>query len=111
MVARPVSLPVLSAITRFTETGNSREFLKLMLKLCVIVLAAGEGKRMKSATPKVLHEVAWRPMLSYVMDAAASMKPKKTVVVLSPRRPEVRGILDKSVAMCSKKILSGQPML
>ncbi|MDD2866243.1 MAG: NTP transferase domain-containing protein [Candidatus Omnitrophica bacterium] len=74
-----------------------------MLKLCVIVLAAGEGKRMKSATPKVLHDVAWRPMLSFVMDAAASMKPKKTVVVLSPKRPEIRGILDKSVAVAFQK--------
>jgi len=74
-----------------------------MLKLCVIVLAAGEGKRMRSATPKVLHEVAWRPMLSYVMAAAASMKPKKTIVVLSPKRPEVRGVLDKSVAVAFQK--------
>ena len=38
--------------------------------LLVVVLAAGEGTRMKSATPKVLHKVAGRPMLSHVLDQA-----------------------------------------
>ena len=36
--------------------------------LHVIVLAAGEGKRMKSALPKVLQPIAGRPMLAYVVD-------------------------------------------
>jgi bifunctional UDP-N-acetylglucosamine pyrophosphorylase/glucosamine-1-phosphate N-acetyltransferase len=35
-----------------------------------VVLAAGQGKRMRSTRPKVLHEVAGRPMLSWVLDAA-----------------------------------------
>jgi bifunctional UDP-N-acetylglucosamine pyrophosphorylase/glucosamine-1-phosphate N-acetyltransferase len=36
----------------------------------VVILAAGQGKRMKSALPKVLHPVAGRPMLAHVIDAA-----------------------------------------
>ena len=35
-----------------------------------IILAAGKGTRMKSALPKVLHEIAGRPMLGHVMAAA-----------------------------------------
>ena len=37
-----------------------------------VVLAAGLGTRMKSATPKVLHPLCGRPMLAYVLDAWAS---------------------------------------
>ena len=50
--------------------------------LAVIVLAAGQGTRMRSGLPKVLHEVAGKPMLRHVLDAAAQLKPKRNVVVL-----------------------------
>ncbi len=39
----------------------------------IVILAAGQGKRMKSALPKVLHTVAGRPMLSHVLDTARSV--------------------------------------
>ncbi|MCA3221964.1 MAG: bifunctional UDP-N-acetylglucosamine diphosphorylase/glucosamine-1-phosphate N-acetyltransferase GlmU [Burkholderiales bacterium] len=39
----------------------------------VVILAAGQGKRMKSARPKVLHEVAGRPMLAHVIDTAVAL--------------------------------------
>ena len=38
-----------------------------MSDLHVVILAAGKGTRMKSARPKVLHHVAGRPMIDYVM--------------------------------------------
>jgi bifunctional UDP-N-acetylglucosamine pyrophosphorylase/glucosamine-1-phosphate N-acetyltransferase len=41
--------------------------------LNVVILAAGQGKRMKSARPKVLHEVAGRPMLAHVIDTAVEL--------------------------------------
>jgi bifunctional UDP-N-acetylglucosamine pyrophosphorylase/glucosamine-1-phosphate N-acetyltransferase len=41
--------------------------------LNVVILAAGQGKRMKSARPKVLHEVAGRPMLAHVIDTAVAL--------------------------------------
>jgi bifunctional UDP-N-acetylglucosamine pyrophosphorylase / glucosamine-1-phosphate N-acetyltransferase len=47
-----------------------------------IILAAGEGTRMKSAVPKVLHEVAGRPMIAHVLAALAPLSPAMTVVVL-----------------------------
>jgi bifunctional UDP-N-acetylglucosamine pyrophosphorylase/glucosamine-1-phosphate N-acetyltransferase len=49
--------------------------------LAVIVLAAGEGTRMRSALPKVLHEVCGLPMVRYVLDAARTLRPDRIVVV------------------------------
>lgn len=48
----------------------------------VVVLAAGQGKRMKSDLPKVLHAVCGRPMLLHVLEAARAVRSERTVVVL-----------------------------
>lgn len=56
----------------------------------VIILAAGQGKRMKSRLPKVLHPVGGRPMLAYVLDCAAALKPGRTVVVVGHQADAVR---------------------
>ena len=49
----------------------------------VIVLAAGEGKRMKSATPKVLHPMLGRTLVGHVLAAATAVRPDRRVVVVS----------------------------
>jgi bifunctional UDP-N-acetylglucosamine pyrophosphorylase/glucosamine-1-phosphate N-acetyltransferase len=49
----------------------------------VIVLAAGEGTRMKSSVPKVLNEVCGRTMLGHVLAAARELSPQRLVVVVS----------------------------
>src|SRR5262249_31508330 len=41
-----------------------------------------DGTRMKSARPKVLHEIAHRPMLRHVLDAASALEPQRTLVVI-----------------------------
>jgi len=51
------------------------------MPLAVIVLAAGQGKRMNSALPKVLHSLGGRPLLAHVLDAARALKPKQILVV------------------------------
>ncbi len=51
------------------------------MPLDVIVLAAGQGKRMRSALPKVLHPLGGRPLLAYVLDTAHELGARKTVVV------------------------------
>lgn len=51
--------------------------------LNIIVLAAGEGTRMKSALPKVLHPVAGRSMLGHVLAVADALEAARTVVVLA----------------------------
>jgi bifunctional UDP-N-acetylglucosamine pyrophosphorylase/glucosamine-1-phosphate N-acetyltransferase len=51
------------------------------MELAVVVLAAGQGKRMHSDTPKVLHRLAGRPLLAHVLDAARALAPQCIVVV------------------------------
>jgi bifunctional UDP-N-acetylglucosamine pyrophosphorylase/glucosamine-1-phosphate N-acetyltransferase len=55
----------------------------------VVVLAAGEGKRMKSSRSKLLHEIAGRSMLSYAVTAATEMQPEHIVVVVGHLRDQV----------------------
>ncbi|MBV8538719.1 MAG: bifunctional UDP-N-acetylglucosamine diphosphorylase/glucosamine-1-phosphate N-acetyltransferase GlmU [Alphaproteobacteria bacterium] len=57
--------------------------------LAVVVLAAGLGTRMRSELPKVLHEVAGRPLIGHVMAAVAPLAPVKTIVVVGPRMEAV----------------------
>jgi bifunctional UDP-N-acetylglucosamine pyrophosphorylase/glucosamine-1-phosphate N-acetyltransferase len=51
------------------------------MSLHVIVLAAGQGKRMHSSLPKVLHPLAGRPLLAHVLDTARTLGPQSIVVV------------------------------
>ncbi|WP_123661701.1 bifunctional UDP-N-acetylglucosamine diphosphorylase/glucosamine-1-phosphate N-acetyltransferase GlmU [Actinocorallia herbida] len=55
----------------------------------VIVLAAGEGTRMKSRTSKVLHEIGGRSMLGHVLAASQTLLPERLVVVVGHRRDQV----------------------
>ncbi|MGM0583854.1 MAG: bifunctional UDP-N-acetylglucosamine diphosphorylase/glucosamine-1-phosphate N-acetyltransferase GlmU [Pseudomonadota bacterium] len=57
--------------------------------VAVVILAAGEGTRMKSDRPKVLHPVAGFPMLAHVMAAAGALSPERLVVVAGRGRNEV----------------------
>lgn len=58
-----------------------------------IVLAAGKSTRMKSARPKVLHEVCGRPMMEYVLDAARAAGVDRIVAVVGHRADLVQGYL------------------
>jgi bifunctional UDP-N-acetylglucosamine pyrophosphorylase/glucosamine-1-phosphate N-acetyltransferase len=51
------------------------------MPLDVIVLAAGQGKRMRSDLPKVLHPLAGKALLAHVLDTARGLAPRKTIVV------------------------------
>jgi bifunctional UDP-N-acetylglucosamine pyrophosphorylase/glucosamine-1-phosphate N-acetyltransferase len=51
------------------------------MPLDVVVLAAGQGKRMRSDLPKVLHPLAGRALLAHVLDTARALSPRKTIVV------------------------------
>ena len=55
----------------------------------VIILAAGEGTRMKARTPKVLNEVCGRTMLGHVLAAAAGLRPERLIVVVGHGRGQV----------------------
>jgi bifunctional UDP-N-acetylglucosamine pyrophosphorylase/glucosamine-1-phosphate N-acetyltransferase len=53
-----------------------------MKEIGVILLAAGQGKRMNSSVPKVLHSVGGRPLFLHVLAAAHRLKPRRVVIVI-----------------------------
>ncbi|SFJ29742.1 bifunctional UDP-N-acetylglucosamine diphosphorylase/glucosamine-1-phosphate N-acetyltransferase GlmU [Jannaschia pohangensis] len=60
----------------------------------LIVLAAGQGSRLKSDMPKVLHEVAHAPLLHHALRAGESLSPERTVVVVGHEGDRVAAALD-----------------
>ena len=59
----------------------------------VVVLAAGEGKRMKSSRSKLLHEIAGHSLVSYSIRTATSLEPERVVVVVGHGRDQVQAHL------------------
>ncbi len=53
----------------------------MAISLDVVILAAGQGKRMHSALPKVLHPLAGRPLVAHVLTAVRTLAPRAIVVV------------------------------
>ncbi|SVC95980.1 uncharacterized protein METZ01_LOCUS348834, partial [marine metagenome] len=60
------------------------------VKITVIILAAGQGTRMRSKLPKVLQSLAGRPLLAHVLDTAEALKPEQIVVVYGYGGEQVR---------------------
>ena len=60
------------------------------MSLDIVILAAGQGTRMRSALPKVLHPVAGQSMLGHVIDTARGLKPKAIHVVIGHGAEQVR---------------------
>ncbi|RZF27970.1 UDP-N-acetylglucosamine diphosphorylase/glucosamine-1-phosphate N-acetyltransferase [Paraburkholderia sp. UYCP14C] len=56
----------------------------------IVILAAGTGKRMRSALPKVLHPLAGRPLLAHVIDTARALQPARLIVVIGHGAEAVR---------------------
>jgi len=61
----------------------------------VVILAAGEGTRMKSQTPKVLHEISGRSLLGHVLAACETLAPKQVRVVVGSGREKVEAHLSE----------------
>ncbi|MDE1536931.1 MULTISPECIES: NTP transferase domain-containing protein [Actinotignum] len=76
----------------------------------VVILAAGQGTRMKSATPKLLHEVCGRTLLGHAITAARSLNPRHIVVVVRHERDRVAAHaleLDDSVMIADQDEIKG----
>ena len=63
-------------------------------KKYAVILAAGDGKRMKSDKPKVLAEVLFQPMLRWVLDAVKQAGVDNTAVIVGAHKEQVTAYLD-----------------
>ncbi len=68
-----------------------------MTQFRAIILAAGQGTRMKSEIPKVLHHVCGRPVLEYVLDITRKLRSLKTYVVVGYGAPKVKDVIGQGV--------------
>ncbi len=64
-----------------------------MKELCTVILAAGQGTRMRSKLPKVLHQVAGLPMIAYAVEACRAVLAKRTLVIVGYQAERVREAL------------------
>jgi bifunctional UDP-N-acetylglucosamine pyrophosphorylase/glucosamine-1-phosphate N-acetyltransferase len=78
-----------------------------MEKIKAIILAAGKGTRMKSDLPKVLHLIQGRPMVSFAVGLARSLKIKDIIVVVGHQDQLVKKYLDKGVKLVKQSRLMG----
>ncbi|NLD68709.1 MAG: bifunctional UDP-N-acetylglucosamine diphosphorylase/glucosamine-1-phosphate N-acetyltransferase GlmU [Limnobacter sp.] len=62
----------------------------------IVILAAGQGKRMRSDLPKVLHPLAGKPLLQHVVDCARSLAPRRIVIVHGHGGDQVREAIGSS---------------
>ncbi|MBU1614134.1 bifunctional UDP-N-acetylglucosamine diphosphorylase/glucosamine-1-phosphate N-acetyltransferase GlmU [bacterium] len=86
----------------------------MMENLAVVILAAGKGKRMKSALPKVLHKICGRPMLEYVLDLLPHFKPLRKIVILGHQGKVVEEFLkgkDVEVVYQREQLGTGHALL
>lgn len=70
--------------------------------LTVVILAAGEGKRMRSRQPKVLHPLCGRPLIGYALRTARALA-DRIVVVVGPNAEPVRTIVGDDVAIVEQR--------
>ncbi|MGD9358716.1 MAG: NTP transferase domain-containing protein, partial [Desulfobacterales bacterium] len=67
--------------------------------IAAVILAAGLGTRMKSDKAKVLHEVAGRPMILYVVEAARKVAGDDVIVVVGHQAQKVRQIISETMQL------------
>lgn len=86
-----------------------------MSESIAVILAAGKSKRMKSETPKVLHEVCGRPMVEHVLDAARQAGATKMIVIVGHKADEVQAALsqhpDVSFALQAEQLGTGHAVM
>ena len=83
---------------RIPTVGAQSPTIKSVTAPVVVILAAGQGTRMRSATPKLLHEVCGRAMITWPVAAARGAGARKVVVVDAPERP-LEPVLDGEVTV------------
>ena len=84
-----------------------------MRNIQAVILAAGEGTRMKSDLPKVLHTICGRPMIAYALDLVASAGVKQPIVILGHGADTVKPALPKEarVVIQTKQLGTGDAVV
>ncbi len=84
-----------------------------MSRLSAIVLAAGEGTRMKSHLPKVLHKVCCKEMINHVVDTVKAAGAGQIIVVVGHKGEMVKEVLDKEVEVAyqNKQLGTGHAVM
>ena len=75
--------------------------------IAAIILAAGQGTRMKSLLHKVLHPIAGRPMLMHLIDTVDALKPDRKVVIVGSGRDQI----ETALAECGVSVAVQEPQL
>ncbi|MGD9496208.1 MAG: bifunctional UDP-N-acetylglucosamine diphosphorylase/glucosamine-1-phosphate N-acetyltransferase GlmU [Armatimonadota bacterium] len=73
-----------------------------MRPLACVILAAGQGTRMKSELPKPLHQVCGRPMIDHVLTTVGELAAERTVVVVSPGSQRLVAALGEGITVCEQ---------
>ncbi len=74
------------------------------MTLEIIILAAGQGTRMKSKRPKVLHAIGGKPMVGHVIDTCAQLAPAKTHLVVGHGAEQLYRFIDTRYADCRDQL-------
>jgi len=90
-----------------------------MGRLSIVILAAGQGTRMKSELPKVLHPLAGKPLVQYAVEMAAQLTSEKPLLVVGYGADQVRQALGDRVTYVEQKeqlgtghaLLQARPLL
>ncbi len=76
--------------------------------VAALVLAAGLGTRMKSEHPKVMHQLAGRPMVSHLLETVDTLAPERVAVVIGPGMSEVAAVVaPRSVCVQHERLGTG----
>jgi bifunctional UDP-N-acetylglucosamine pyrophosphorylase/glucosamine-1-phosphate N-acetyltransferase len=100
-------------LEKFNDCDKVWKGLIHLMKKMAIVLAAGQGKRMKSKLYKVLHSVCGKPMVSHVLDAVNGASCERSVVIVGHGADAVKSTLGDSVeyALQSEQLGTGHAVL
>ncbi len=70
--------------------------------LAIVILAAGKGTRMNSDLPKVMHPLAGKPMISWLIDTCESLNPQKIIAVIGPDMKDLQEAVKPHTAVVQK---------
>lgn len=93
---------------------SNADSLAIPAPFAAIVLAAGQGTRMKSALHKVLHPIAGKPMVAHLLDELDRLDPEKTVLVLGKGREQLEPLAEArgaTVALQEEQLGTGHAAL